>query len=940
MTKSFRKYLLSELRMAVYQPGDPAELTDELLCEAVTLNENLQILGYILRPEDLLRLAVSPSLRGFYIGLKALVPDVTAQPMYPGFPQQVMAMSEAEFRLHQMLHYFSTYGLEDLLGTKVRRGWLPDYDGPERTESDIRLLESRVIELVSEQDAAFTALRTLLNRRERLTNPELELVLESAAACPVEQMQGLKVRFKENVDLLFPLLMEKAERETALCTLRTVCQHTGDVLRCAETYIRSRRYHLRTGEKKLLVKLLESYSVWNLRQNLMKSLRVREHSLMVLNHLDYNRFSRSAEHREAVRALRNGALPSWHGVGEALLRERDPKALAHLAERPGYMVRMLNRLLSLDYAEDTIAETLLPRADALSAHLLVRTVRGLNSRKTNAEEKLKRQKQELERELNQRLAASRAGQIRSEYEYRIRNCNWQYEYALRQLDPDEKRRISLWNCEKTARQRRSEARREFLEIPKERAETEAFTGCWALEDEIDELYDELYDIEDVMEDEPGVKRGCVLRDADHAFDELRAQYLFSTESFCAKASELRARIAFLSNAHQRERRDAERRCAQLWREIEVKNGILYADRIEEIDRWEQEERKRIEQDFERNQAELEENTRRLTAERDEELARLNAEMEEALTGADQECERIKAEFKKKETLLEGAYEAALRMSAYDPASVRILKRLLREHFRKASTPLKGKKVCCRLEQFDLKHSTLETEDRSRDGGYIRSGIAYRIPQNAKTVRFFVYWNDRKRVDIDLHVGGITTDGKSLHVGWNADCKNSGIVHSGDITHSDAAEYIDIDLSAPVKEIYANVHLYYGRPIFRYVETCYVGLMAVNKLGQTVKHYDPANCFFTHELTQRVSSLHYGYIDVQNRFVRFVGKPNPSSWSGRPEIEADAELFSLQDYLDCVFAGQEVQLVKREDQADLVLTMGKSLLDNDVSLVDNNFFLEC
>ena len=83
MTKSFRKYLLSELRMAVYQPGDPAELTDELLCEAVTLNENLQILGYILRPEDLLRLAVSPSLRGFYTGLKALVPDVTAQPGAP-----------------------------------------------------------------------------------------------------------------------------------------------------------------------------------------------------------------------------------------------------------------------------------------------------------------------------------------------------------------------------------------------------------------------------------------------------------------------------------------------------------------------------------------------------------------------------------------------------------------------------------------------------------------------------------------------------------------------------------------------------------------------------------------------------------------------------------------------------------------------------------------
>ena len=175
------------------------------------------------------------------------------------------------------------------------------------------------------------------------------------------------------------------------------------------------------------------------------------------------------------------------------------------------------------------------------------------------------------------------------------------------------------------------------------------------------------------------------------------------------------------------------------------------------------------------------------------------------------------------------------------------------------------------------------------------------------------------------------------MGWNAIFRKNGVIHSGDITHSDAAEYIDIDLSAPVKEIYANVHLFSGSPVLRDVKTCYVGLMAVDKLGQTVKHYDPANCFFTHELTQRTRSLYYGFIDVQHRFVRFVGQPNQSGWSSRPELE---ELFSLQDYLDCVFAGQEVELVKQEDQADLVLTMGKSLQDNGISLVDSNFFLEC
>lgn len=96
------------------------------------------------------------------------------------------------------------------------------------------------------------------------------------------------------------------------------------------------------------------------------------------------------------------------------------------------------------------------------------------------------------------------------------------------------------------------------------------------------------------------------------------------------------------------------------------------------------------------------------------------------------------------------YEPAIEVYQYNRAAVRILKRLLREHFRRASTPLKGKRIFCKLDQFDLIHSTLETEDRSKDGGYIRSGIAYRIPEDAKTVRFFAYWNDSVRVDIDLH----------------------------------------------------------------------------------------------------------------------------------------------------------------------------------------------
>ena len=101
MTFEFRKHLLSELHMVVYRAGDPSRIDDRCLCEAVTVNENLRSLGFVLRPVDILRLAVSPSLYTFYQDVKELVPDVKAQPMYPGFPQQVLEMSEAEFRFHQ-----------------------------------------------------------------------------------------------------------------------------------------------------------------------------------------------------------------------------------------------------------------------------------------------------------------------------------------------------------------------------------------------------------------------------------------------------------------------------------------------------------------------------------------------------------------------------------------------------------------------------------------------------------------------------------------------------------------------------------------------------------------------------------------------------------------------------------------------------------------------
>lgn len=871
MTQKVHELLLSELRMVVYQPGNLADMTDEMLCEAVTVNENLQSLGFTLRPADILRLAVSPSLEGFYGAVKALVPDVEDKPMYPGFPQQVMEMDEAEFRLHQMVHYFTTYGLESLLGKEVRKGWLPEQNGPKRAQKDTALMACRVIELVPEQEAPIAVLKALLNRRERLTNPELELVLECAPLCTAEQLRGLKVRFKENVELLFPLMMALPDREAALRTLHVLCAHAGDVFRCGRDYLSAKRWRLTTSEKKLLVKLLESYTVGNLKQNMMQSLRLRERNLLVLQHLDYTQYSRSPQHREAVRALRNGELLSWHGVGEALLRKQSPEALAYFAQRPGYMARMLNRLLSLGYGKEAILEAMTPQAGAISGHLAVKTIRTL---------------------------MKRSAELDAKHRQAVMDCENKYRREENAAAPD---LISLLNAisQEAGNRRRLSAWR-LLEKPLQEAQSRTEYALQQLEATIRE-------------------KEKVFRQKGEDFDR-NMEWIYDRLS---KHSRLKIdmRLGTSEAELSQLKEKADRFRAEQRQALEEAKARLYA------------------QNMPKHTAELEEIARWEKAEKEALQKRFSQEYEEYQLRKNSISERKAAEL----AALEEKHLDEKKTLQNDTQAVEILKALLKAHFQQAETPLKGKKVYCDLGQFDLAHSALETEDRSKDGGYIRSGISYRIPEKARFVRFFVYWNDHSRVDVDLHAGGKTTEGESLHVGWNADFRNCGVVHSGDITHSDAAEYIDIDLSAPIQEIYANVNLFYGKYSFKGIETCYVGLMAVDQIGHQVMRYDPANCFFTHPLTQNTRNLFYGYIDVQNRFVRFVGQPNQNGWgdwASRPDIEAAEASFSLRDYLNCVLEGQQAELVQDKKDAEAILTMGKSLDENAVSLVDSNFFLEC
>lgn len=885
MKQKFHELLLSELHMVVYQPGS-VELTDRMLCEAVTLNENLRSLGFTLRPRDMALLAASPELYSFFDKVHALVPQIKAKPMYPGFPQQVLDMDEATFRMHQAMHYFSTYGLETLFGVRVSRGWLPEDSSPKRTKEAAPILSAKVIELVAEAEAPQKVLRILLGRRERLTNPELELVTEAIDSCSADDMIGLKVRFKENLELLFPRLMALEDTDRAACGLHAVCAHSGDILRCAHSFIKERGYHLKTAEKKRIVRALEMYRVSDLKTNLMYSQRLRERNVLVLQYLDYNRFSDSAEHREAVRALRNDELLSWNGMAEQMLSRHDPKALSFLAGRPGTMLRMLNRLLSLDYSPEAILSVLKPHAAAFSGQMLMKVIRTLSDRKDKLESLHTQEIQECMHRYAQEMQNSPA----MRYERKRQDILWDVE----------RRRSTLRNaCINTPRR---EASNRFKALKRSLQNSVQQT-----EDELEDLWDQL-ELLDYMQAEESVKQAekniFLIRNATQ-------DWLYLLAAYCSEPSELVKKEALLREQWDRQSEQLD----ALQKQMETELEEIEAD----------------------GQAKIAASLREIDAEKQRRLAKAKAELDAELEALKDDKNSPAYRQARELEMLEERHQSRVRISQFDAAAVEILKKLCLEHFRQVTTPLHGKKVFLKLSEFDLSHSELETTDRSKDGGYIRSGIAFRIPEQAKTVRFFTYWNDRERVDIDLHAAGKTLDGRDLHIGWNASCKDSGVVHSGDITHSDAAEYIDIDLSAPVKTITANVNLYCGRPDFKHIETCYVGLMAVSQLGADVKHYSPANCFFTHRLTQTTRNLFYGYIDVEKRFVRFIGKPNMNGWA---EQYTEDTTFSLQEYLDMVLEGQEVRLTESEEEADVVLTMGKGLEENSVSLVDENFFLEC
>ena len=121
-----------------------------------------------------------------------------------------------------------------------------------------------------------------------MTLPERQIVSEAIANVSVEEAGSLNVRFKENMNALYAIVFDMADREAAFSILRNLCQHTGDVLRCIDVLLGKNRFHFRTSQKRFLVKLLESYLVKDLRANLVLSGKSARRNILLLGYLYYS----------------------------------------------------------------------------------------------------------------------------------------------------------------------------------------------------------------------------------------------------------------------------------------------------------------------------------------------------------------------------------------------------------------------------------------------------------------------------------------------------------------------------------------------------------------------------------------------------------------------------------------------------------------------------
>lgn len=250
-----------------------------------------------------------------------------------------------------------------------------------------------------------------------------------------------------------------------------------------------------------------------------------------------------------------------------------------------------------------------------------------------------------------------------------------------------------------------------------------------------------------------------------------------------------------------------------------------------------------------------------------------------------------------------------------------------------------------------------------ENSYPPVGMAYALPverlagsggetgESGKSgvLRAFLFWKDENtRVDLDLHVWGragieradSTTSYRNVHFGWNGDFHDDGVVVSGDITdsHIPAEEYIDLYRGDGVDDFVMTVAHYSGSDWYDSPNLeARVGALWKDSSKSTDALFDVKNAIFSDRLVGDSKGDYLAaYVNVRDGYLRIM----------RNARCAGEYRYTLKNYLDdLITCGWGAERVESEDEADVVLTVGRRAKESadadekpEVCLIDNNFFL--
>ncbi len=339
-------YLRRRVKIGLPAAAEPVGEPLPLRC-VLTVVKNLEPLGFVFS-EALLQGCTRLSLQQLASLYQQLRTDLLKsrgahrqhQPMYAGFPEQVMELSTAELYINALVHYWSA------------GQYLPPTEARER-EALREEVQPTVIEVGTE--AEFEEIfRQLAGANTSLSEQDREDLawFVRTYGDGIQRLLPERIPQKETVAYLASLLMEHTSDAAAF--LERYCRTTTDVLRLAValsggdvSLARSTRFrNFYRPERRLLLGLLERQA--SLTEDMLRWkgrwIRLGE-KLHPGEHCET--YPRTAA---AFDVLRND-LPFTtfnSRVERALTEHRVDVAVEQLASRPGVLARRLDHLLRLD----------------------------------------------------------------------------------------------------------------------------------------------------------------------------------------------------------------------------------------------------------------------------------------------------------------------------------------------------------------------------------------------------------------------------------------------------------------------------------------------------------------------------------------------------------------------------------------------------------------